>query len=119
MTGGVNPNSRDSDGRAALHLAAYVGAAESLDTLLKAKGIQVDIADNSGQTPVFAACDQGRIELVQKLLQAKCKLNLPDLEGKVPLHWMAIAGRLDLVQLLLAQPGADKHTTDARGETVC
>lgn len=65
-------------------------------------------------SPLHYACDSGRLETVQFLLDTKnagCDPNAIDACGWTPLHWAARGGHTD-VCLLLIRYGAQKNTQD-------
>ncbi len=80
---GANPNIREEmdrrvfrtgpstpKGRTLLHVAAGEGAVESAKLLL-AKGLDVNLTDAEGATPLHEACRNGRAAMVELLLQNK------------------------------------------------
>lgn len=66
--------------------------------------MDVNIQDDSGYTPLHAACSYGHIELVQSLVQHhEANINIQDNDGDAPLH---LAETVDMAQTLV-ELGAD------------
>lgn len=74
---GANPNQRDGGGNTALMLAAQLGFAEGLALLIDRKA-QVDLANNSGETPLIRAVQNRDIATVRTLLAAGANPNKAD-----------------------------------------
>ncbi|WP_347271744.1 ankyrin repeat domain-containing protein [Rhizorhabdus histidinilytica] len=64
---GANPNVRDAQGNAPLHAAALLGFTEGAELLL-ARRAQVNMANNSGETPLIIAVQQRNVPMVRLLL---------------------------------------------------
>lgn len=101
--------------RTAMHLLAYFGLTHLAETLIR-KGFDWDTRDNSGQTPLFQAVEQGHIEFARLLLKEGVDLNAQDEFGLDPLSYAAKTGSVPLVKLLLDR-GADVNSRGIRGWT--
>ena len=66
---GANPDMRDAGGNTALMLAAQIGFAEGI-ALLVDRRAQVDLGNNSGETPLIRAVQNRDIATVRALLAA-------------------------------------------------
>jgi ankyrin repeat domain-containing protein 50 len=64
----VDINRQDETGRTALHFAVTYDHVEILQTLLRDRKLDVDLADNEGRTPVSYAAAMGYSEMVKLLL---------------------------------------------------
>ncbi|MBO9379280.1 ankyrin repeat domain-containing protein [Sphingomonas histidinilytica] len=64
---GANPNVRDAQGNAPLHAAALLGFTEGAELLLGRRA-QVNMANNSGETPLIIAVQQRNVPMVRLLL---------------------------------------------------
>ncbi|KAF5007419.1 hypothetical protein FDECE_6267 [Fusarium decemcellulare] len=105
---------RDIDDRrmAALHLAAYFGLEKEVLRLLE-DGIQPDVKDDSGRTPLSYAAEKGCIEVVRKLLAtAGIDPDAKDKYNRGPLSYAAEQGHVSLVRRLLKTGRVD---TESRG----
>lgn len=92
MTGllrGINANTPDERGRTALTLAIRQESWRVVDTLLLAPGIDLNLANRQGETPLMLAAIKGNLELVKKLAERGADINR---EGWAPLHYAASAG---------------------------
>ena len=120
---GVDVNLQEvQTGQTALCFAASRGAWRRVKILLAARSIDVNLADNAGRTPLWAAVnqeertageDQGHLKCVELLLQAPgIQINKADQDGKTPLGIAAIK----CLKLLLKAPGiaVNKATKDGR-----
>lgn len=67
LSRGANPNIKDGQGNAPLHIAALLGFPEGAELLL-ANGAQVNLANNSGETPLIIAAQQRNLPVVRMLL---------------------------------------------------
>jgi ankyrin repeat protein len=66
---GVSIDSPNAARRSPLHLASFLGAAESVKALLRA-GHPIDPYDVSGDTPLFDAASSGSLECCELLIEA-------------------------------------------------
>lgn len=128
----VNPDSKDSNDRTALSLAAYGAHKSIVELLLKKGGINPDYKDKSGRTPLswavavqnyssglYADPDNTRRNSVIKLLLngSKVCIDSKDDTGRTPLSRAAQCGYTDAVQLLIEQGGANPDCPDKDGRT--
>ncbi len=64
---GANPNAKSSDGRTALHYAAFFKKNKALIPLLKRFNADLDIFDNTGKTPLHTAALYENSDVIGKL----------------------------------------------------
>ena len=74
---GIDPNTRDAQGRSAIHLAAETGHQDAVSALLDA-GVSINVTDPDGVTPLMLAATQGRPEMVRFLIKQGAKPELKD-----------------------------------------
>jgi uncharacterized protein len=74
---GAKPDIRDRDGNTALLLATQIGFVEGADLLLKRRA-QVDLGNNSGETPLIRAVQRRDLTLVRMYLTAGANPNKTD-----------------------------------------
>jgi ankyrin repeat protein len=67
LSRGANPNVKDSQGNSALHIAALLGFPEGAELLLSRKA-QVNLGNNSGETPLIIAVQQRNLAMIRLLL---------------------------------------------------
>jgi len=77
---------------------------------------RVNEANDLGATPLWAACQNGSLEMVRLLLKAGADPNLALLSGETPLMVASRAGKAEIVKLLLARK-ADPNKTATRRQT--
>lgn len=87
--------------------------------LLLAAGIDVNMKDSDGQTPLLLACQKKQaFNIVALLLAVKnIDVNLSDNNGVTPLHTSCGRGYEDIVRLLLTTPNIKVNITDHNGST--
>lgn len=120
---GDNFNIKDKDGRSLLHLAVQEKKGDLLHLLLQ-KGMDVNIQDNYGYTPLaFVATSSVEYssktpnkELIEILLNNKADVNIKDKNGNTILHLVAQHRFLDDVKFFISK-GANVYAQNNQGET--
>lgn len=98
-------NAVNSDGWAALHLAAENGELDMFKLLLGHPGINVNIADDDGKTPLYIAIEKWNDDIASVLiLTPGIDVNAPTNAARTPIGLAAEKGNTNIVQLLLAHP---------------
>lgn len=100
------------------HTALYVACRDraSVKTITYLLENVKDIANycsTEGVTPLHEVCDQGRLEIIQLLIDYGAKINVQDSDGDTPLHDACIARQSDAIKLLL-HAGADPNIQNER-----
>lgn len=102
----------DMNERNCLHEAAIYGSEHVLDLALS-QGVDVNRLDVYGRAPLHYACLRGRLEMVNKLIQAGPGIiNLRDHDNFTPLIHSIVRDKIDCVQLLLSQHASIDPTGD-------
>jgi ankyrin repeat protein/L-ascorbate metabolism protein UlaG (beta-lactamase superfamily) len=99
----------------ALHRAA-VHRQTAIAEFLLATGVEPDVRDARGQTPLHYAALGGAVDAARLLLGKGADVNARDAAGVSPLHVASSRGRLEIVTLLLERK-ADVHALDREGRT--
>lgn len=86
---GLNPNTPDARGRTGLTLAIRQESWQVVDTLLVAPGIDINLPNKQGETPLMLAAIKGNLPLVKQLIAKGADVNRA---GWTPLHYAASAG---------------------------
>uniref|UniRef100_A0A9J8APR5 Ankyrin repeat domain 50-like n=1 Tax=Cyprinus carpio carpio TaxID=630221 RepID=A0A9J8APR5_CYPCA len=98
---GADPNARDLDGRPPLHSVAWRGHAAAGRLLLRAKGLNVDLAcKQQGATALSIAAQEGHAEIVAMLLEKGAEPDHVDRYGRSPVKVAGKQGHFTIVQLL-------------------
>jgi len=95
--------------------AIRAGDVRSVAELL-ARGVEVNMADGAGITPLHLAAMRGHAKIVRTLLAAGAEVMAPDAAGRTPLHYAASSGATDVISALL-EAGAEVNAVDASGQT--
>ncbi len=100
LKAGVTPNAIDSKGNPMLIVAIRDKSMKVIDFLLANPGINANLANKSGETPLMIASIEGELPVVKTLvLDKKVDVNKT---GWTPLHYACSTGRLDVAQFLIA-----------------
>lgn len=84
LEAGADPNARMNHGITALHILAKAGVMGSTLSDFLAKGADINVRDDSGRTPLYAACQAGYILAVFDLLEAGADIGIADNDGLLP-----------------------------------
>ncbi|XP_059171171.1 ankyrin-3-like [Physella acuta] len=99
ISSNVNVNSKDKDGKTALHFAAYT--AESRVGILVYPYDNYDTMSEDERLKEL----QKSSEIINLLLKHKADVNAPDSTKKTPLHYCVLSGKLEHVRLLVKAGG--------------
>ena len=105
----------DADPGESLRRAAARGQLDDVRGLLS-RGVSVDIADDSGRTPLIEAAANGHAAVIDALLRHGADVRARDRYGDTALHVAVREGNSLAVDGLLAA-GADVNAADANGNT--
>jgi glycerophosphodiester phosphodiesterase len=104
VAAGVDINYRDEQGETALHVAARFGHENCAKALLEGSVIHkadVDVPEKTyGWTPLFIACVDGHLPMVELLVAAGADLERCDLSGWTAKEHAALRGHMDIVTRL-------------------
>jgi len=111
---------KQEDMRVMDHISKFLAAADSGDAAKVAeclnKGIEINVADEHGQTALMLAADQGHVDTVKLLLQRGASLDLQNRLGGTALMLACFNGHLEIVTELL-KAGADVNAKSGNGYT--
>jgi uncharacterized protein len=110
---GFDPNTIDPKGNSGLAIAMREDSPKAAKLLLDQPGIQLDVANQAGETPLMMAALKGNVAGAQALLERGAKL---DRAGWSPLHYAASGPEPKLVRLLLER-GASVDAPSPNGTT--
>ena len=121
---GADPNAPGQGGRTALHGAARIAAAETMQALLEAGG-DPNRRDEDGNTPLHFAADSapramsigGEVDTIRVLLRAGGDPNRANAGGRTPLHVAASSPHGEGAVRALVSGGADADRKDRSGNT--
>lgn len=85
LDAGADPALQGMDGDTALHLAAMVNDGKYMNVFIR-KGVNLDVEDTSGRTPLFPAILHQRQEQIDALIQAGANIHHRDHSGNTLLH---------------------------------
>eukprot|EP01006_Ploeotia_vitrea_P066898 TRINITY_DN95966_c0_g1_i1.p1 TRINITY_DN95966_c0_g1~~TRINITY_DN95966_c0_g1_i1.p1 ORF type:complete len:518 (+),score=47.08 TRINITY_DN95966_c0_g1_i1:100-1653(+) len=112
---GADPNSRDSDGRTALHCAALGDSDKAVQVLLDASA-DVDCQTIAGFTSFMAATILGHTEVMNTLLSAGANINAQDTIGDSAVHHCVMRRRIESLETLYGL-GANFNAHNKQGQT--
>lgn len=97
---GIDPNTPSPKLVPALLLAIQSKADAAVSALLKAPGLDVNVANDKDETPLMLAALNGNLALVKELVDLDAAVNKP---GWTPLHYAATYGHDEIVRFLLEE----------------
>ena len=100
-----------------LESAAGLGRMDVVTSFYDAQGnLQPNATSEQRDRGFLWACEYGRNDVLEFLLQRGARLDSSANTGQTPLHWAVIGGHIDTINLLLAR-GADLEKKNAYGGT--
>ncbi|XP_015668165.1 SMC5-SMC6 complex localization factor protein 1 [Protobothrops mucrosquamatus] len=94
-------------GETALHIACKSNNVKKLVRLLTVPGIDINVKDYAGWTPLHEACNHGSTVCVCEILQHCPEVNLfSQVDGVTPLHDALSNGHVAIAELLLQHGGS-------------
>jgi len=113
LAAGLDPNQLDPRGQPALIVALQGESLKVAKVLLDAKGIQVDVRNHAGETPLMMAALKGEADAAAALVAHGAAVQK---DGWSPLHYAATGGSAPIVKLLLSK-GAALEARSPNGST--
>ena len=102
-----------NDGRTPFMLLADIGDTKELLSLLTERGVNVNHADNEGQTLMMLDTDK---DTIKELLCAGADIDMADNDGNTALYYVLKDGNVEAARYLIKK-GADYNHLNNRGET--
>ncbi|KAI3875367.1 hypothetical protein MKW98_000044 [Papaver atlanticum] len=96
-------NTKDGGGRRAVHFAASGGSVEVLKYLIQEMGVDIEVRDGRGETPLSFAAIKGRLAAVEYLLEIGANPEMVDDFNCSPLHHASVKGHNNVIPLLLSK----------------
>jgi ankyrin repeat protein len=109
-------NAACKEGNSALHLAARRGHLNE-SALLHSQGIDIEIKNMQGWTPLIWASIAGCTSVACTLLDLAADPSIADAAGRTACMWAARHGHTDILRILLSK-GTDLSLRDQEGYTV-
>ena len=111
----------DSEGRRAMHIAAFANSAELVKVIAEnVDPAELNAQDSSGHSALISAAELGHTEVVTALLaNPEIDITIVDHESKTALHHAAIGGHYTVIHelLRLVETDDDANPVDDRYET--
>lgn len=103
LQAGADPNQRDAKGQVPLFLALRGESLRAAEALLASPKLDIDLANDHGETPLMMAALRGQMAMAEQLLARGAKVNK---DGWTPLHYAASGPSVPLLTLLLERGAA-------------
>ncbi|KAG1371112.1 putative ankyrin repeat-containing protein P16F5.05c [Cocos nucifera] len=98
---GVSLNSKDSQGRTALHMASANGHLDIVEYLIS-NGADINAANSEKNTPLHWSCLNGHIEVVKTLIQNGASLSVLNSHERTPMDEAVSRGRMEVIDAINA-----------------
>jgi uncharacterized protein len=90
----------DEKKKSLLHYAV-LGSATDVIRFLIDMDINVNMADEHGETPLFDCARKGKLDIAKMLISKFASINVENRKGELPIHLAAFKGDLDMLKLLI------------------
>ena len=105
LSAGANPFQQDYGGMGALHMCSFEpGRGPEDERVLRkllVRKVDIEARRQSGATPLMVAAGNGRVSIVELLLDEAAELEATDESRETALHYACRRGKFDVVQVLL------------------
>ncbi|XP_007945544.1 transient receptor potential cation channel subfamily A member 1 [Orycteropus afer afer] len=98
---GANPNLRNNNMMAPLHIAVQCWHNEVLKALLEHRSTDINLEGENGNTAIINACSKDNSEALTILLNKGAKFCVPNKWGSFPVHQAAFSGAKKCMEILL------------------
>lgn len=98
VKGPVDEPSENELGAHPIHWACVNGHIAVVDILVQS-GVQLDVVDNKGCTPLIVASQYGQTMLAGYLMGKGARLQICDKDGDNALHWAAFKGMITFLNI--------------------
>lgn len=102
--GELTVSDKNPDGSKLIHVCAYVGAADVVKKLLE-MGEEVNVTNDTGETPLFMAAAGGYSQLVRHLISIGADINKPNIYFETPLYMACYQGHVEVVRAMVRARG--------------
>ena len=113
LAAGLDPNQLDPRGQPALMVALQGESLKVAKVLMDAKGIDIDVRNHAGETPLMMAALKAEADVAAALVAHGAAVRK---DGWSPLHYAATGGSAAIVKLLLSR-GAPIEARSPNGST--
>ncbi len=113
LAAGLDPNQLDPRGQPALMVALQGESLKVAKVLMDAKGIDLDVRNHAGETPLMMAALKAEADAAAALVAHGAAVRK---DGWSPLHYAATGGSATIVKLLLSK-GAPIEARSPNGST--
>ncbi|KAK6790799.1 hypothetical protein RDI58_009880 [Solanum bulbocastanum] len=96
---GVSLNSKDSEGRTALHMASANGHCGIVEYLIR-NGADVNASNVEKNTPLHWACLNGHIEVVKTLILAGATVSALNSHERTPIDEVMCRGKMNVIDAI-------------------
>ncbi len=90
----------DDKKKSLLHYAVTGSAMDVIKYLLN-QDINVNLADQYGETPLFDCARKGKVQIAKRLIEKFANVNVENRQGELPIHLASFKGDLDMIKLLI------------------
>ncbi|MCE3238378.1 MAG: ankyrin repeat protein 29-like [Gammaproteobacteria bacterium] len=94
-------NQEFASNHSGLHAAANIGDTDTLRSIISLSTAHINLRNDGGWSPLMLATANGKVQVVELLLQAGCNINLQNWDGCSALMLAAQYGNFEIVDLLI------------------
>ncbi|OHT07472.1 hypothetical protein TRFO_24290 [Tritrichomonas foetus] len=98
----LNINMPDNDGNTPLVCAIEKDCGSLARVLISNSSCDIDILSSKGETPLFIAVNNNKVQTVKALIKAGVLVNIPNVNGMTPLYRAVELKNVEIVKLLLS-----------------